>query len=400
VSIHNRRTVLIAVLAAGANLRLGVVQIGPVIERIRHDLDASSAIAGALTTIPFVCSGVFAFTGSGLVRRIGNVATIRLALLFVTAGTLARAAAPSVGLMLLATVVIGLGLATLSVALASTVKLNFAERAGSITGAYIASMSAFSGVLSVVTVPLADAFGDWRIALAAGAAPGFAALALWLRPLHEPPAPEIPEEHKPHPRRRLVVTLILVYGLQSICFTTMIAWIAALYEDAGWPPGRAALATASIPILTVASALLVPVLSGPATRRTWILGTGLAMSASLVGMATVPGTAALLWLVGFGLTCGAIFPLVMTLPLDMRDAPEDVARLTAWMLGFGFLISAAGPIAAGALRDATGGFTLPVLLVAGCAAAAGILARSPLLDEPRRALLRLEPVSPDAHVDR
>ena len=39
-------------------------------ERIRDDLGASSAVAGALTTIPFLCSGVFAFTGSGLVRRI------------------------------------------------------------------------------------------------------------------------------------------------------------------------------------------------------------------------------------------------------------------------------------------------------------------------------------------
>jgi hypothetical protein len=56
-------------------------------------------------------------------------------------------------------------------------------------------------------------------------------------------------------------------------------------------------------------------------------------------------------------------------------------------------------VAAGALRDATGGFTVPVLIVAGCAAVAGILARSPLLDEPRRPLLRLEPVGPDANVD-
>jgi cyanate permease len=90
----------------------------------------------------------------------------------------------------------------------------------------------------------------------------------------------------------------------------------------------------------------------------------------------------------------------MTLPLDMREAPDDVARLTAWMLAFGFLIAAVGPAAAGALRDATGAFTLPVLLLAGCAAAAGILARSPLLDESRRTLLRFQPVPADADVDR
>jgi CP family cyanate transporter-like MFS transporter len=400
VSNRNRRAVLIAVLAAAANLRLGVVQVGPVIERIRADTGASSGLAGVLTTIPFICSSVFAFAGSGMVRHIGDVATMRLALLFVTAGTLARAAAPTIDLMLAATVVIGLGVATLSVVLPSTVKLHFAERAGSVTGAYIASMSAFSALIAVVTVPLAEAFGDWRIALAAAAIPGLVALALWLRAPVQPPAPQLPEARKAHPRLRLVVTLALVYGLQSICFTTMTAWIAALYEDAGWPPGRAALATASIPILSVVSALLVPVISRPTTRRNWILAAGLTMSASLIGMATIPTTGAPLWLLAFGLGCGAIFPLVMTLPLDMREAPDDVARLTAWMLAFGFLIAAVGPAAAGALRDATGAFTLPVLLLAGCAAAAGVLARSPLLDESRRTLLRFQPVPADADVDR
>ena len=63
------------------------------------------------------------------------------------------------------------------------------------------------------------------------------------------------------------------------------------------------------------------------------------------------------------------------------------------------MIAAVGPAAAGALRDATGAFTLPVLLLAGCAAGAGILARSPLLDEPRGTLLRLQPVPADADVD-
>jgi len=388
------------VLAAAANLRLGVVQVGPVIEPIRADTGASSGLAGVLTTIPFICSGVFAFAGSGMVRRIGDVATMRLALVFVTAGTLARAAAPTIDLMLAATVVMGLGVGTLSVALPSTVKLHFADRAGSVTGAYIASMSAFSALIAVVTVPLADAFGDWRIALAAAAVPGLVALALWLGAPVQPPAAQLPEERKAHPRLRLVVALALVYGLQSICFTTMTAWIAALYEDAGWPAGRAALATASIPILSVVSALLVPVISRPTTRRTWILVAGLTMCASLVGMATIPTNGAPLWLLGFGVGCGAIFPLVMTLPLDMREAPDDVARLTAWMLAFGFLISAVGPAAAGALRDATGAFTLPLLLLAGCAAGAGVLARSPLLDEPRGSLLRLQPVPADADVDR
>jgi CP family cyanate transporter-like MFS transporter len=161
----------------------------------------------------------------------------------------------------------------------------------------------------------------------------------------------------------------------------MIGWVAAIYREEGWSDGTAALATTSIPVLTVVASLLVPVVSRRETRRDWILATGLAMAVALVLIALVPTLAAPVWLLVFGLASGAIFPLVMTLPLDLLDHPADVGQLTAWMLGVGYLIAGGGPTVAGALRDVSGSFEVPLLLIAGCALVAGLLARSPLLDD-------------------
>ena len=76
-----------------------------------------------------------------------------------------------------------------------------------------------------------------------------------------------------------------------------------------------------------------------------------------------------MWLVIFGVGTGAIFPLCLALPLDLTDSEAGAARLTAWMLGFGYIVSAGSPTAVGGLRDLTGDFAAPMTLLAAIAPA-------------------------------
>jgi CP family cyanate transporter-like MFS transporter len=70
-----------------------------------------------------------------------------------------------------------------------------------------------------------------------------------------------------------------------------------------------------------------------------------------------------------GFANGALFTLVMTLPLDVSDRPAEVGAVAGLMLGAGYCVSAIAPFALGAVRDATGNFsdTLWVVVVAGVA---------------------------------
>ena len=70
-----------------------------------------------------------------------------------------------------------------------------------------------------------------------------------------------------------------------------------------------------------------------------------------------------------GAAIGTIFPLMLTLPLDLARRPGDVGALAALMLLGGYLISAIGPLALGAARDLTGSFTLALWVLVVLSAA-------------------------------
>ena len=56
---------------------------------------------------------------------------------------------------------------------------------------------------------------------------------------------------------------------------------------------------------------------------------------------------ALAWACVLGVGNGAIFPLMMTLPLDAADRPEQVAGLVGMMLGIGYTAGALAPVLIG-----------------------------------------------------
>ena len=67
-----------------------------------------------------------------------------------------------------------------------------------------------------------------------------------------------------------------------------------------------------------------------------------------------------------GLGIGGLFPLALTLPLDYSANADEAGRLTAMTFFVGYVVAAVGPVAVGALRDATGGEAGPfVALGAG-----------------------------------
>jgi CP family cyanate transporter-like MFS transporter len=57
----------------------------------------------------------------------------------------------------------------------------------------------------------------------------------------------------------------------------------------------------------------------------------------------------------------------MMLPLDNTHSADEANTWNAFVLTVGYLIAAVGPLLMGALRDVTGGFRVPVvMLVAVC----------------------------------
>jgi CP family cyanate transporter-like MFS transporter len=387
---------LVAVLVAALNLRLGIASPGPVMETIRADTGMSSGLAGVLITIPFACMSAFAFAGPPLIRRSSPHGVILLALVLIGGGTLARAVAPTPLLLIAATIPIGMGISLAGVALPVVVKQHFQHHSGAVTAAYVSSFSIGVAVIASTIDPLADAVGGWREAFAISAVPALIAAVVWaaamravgrseavraseLEPAGAPLAGGAVAAGAPLARDaaasgatfdrgrlpdRVELTAAASFGLQSMCYAGLVGWIAALYVDAGWSERTAALATASLGLFVIPGSLLFARLSQGRDRRPWLAVTIAVMAVGMFGIALAPEAAPVAWLVAFGFGGGAALALQLALPIDLRASADGVARLTAWMLGLGYIFSAVSPTLVGVLRDATGGFTVPMTVLA------------------------------------
>jgi MFS transporter, CP family, cyanate transporter len=317
-----QRLALAAIVAVAFTLRLAIVGIGPLVEEIRADLGMSRSVAGLLTTIPFVCMSLFAFAGMRMVARMGYGLLVQVCLLVLAVGSLLRAVMPDAALLLAMTVPIGVAVALAGVAVPPVVKERFASRGGKVTGAWVAAMGLGATVASLTAVPLAHALGGWRAALAVTAIPPAVAIPLWALTRAKSFRRPRPGSF-PRPPWRTSVLLALVFGLQSVCFTGMIAWAAPLLASEGFSDVAAGAAPAVISFVSLPLALLVPGLSDGRDRRRWIAASAAVMAAGTFGL--------------------------------------------------GFALSALGPVLVGALRDLSGGFALPMAVLGSCVVACGLL---------------------------
>jgi len=343
----------------------------------------SSTLVGVVTTIPFACMGAFSFLGPGVIQRFGTRSVLAWSLVLVGAGALIRAAMPSALLLILTTLPIGLGIALAGVTIPIVIKQYFSDRPGATMGAYTTAMSLGIMVVGLTAVPLADALGSWRDAFALSALPALLALPMWLLakvddhriPVGGAPVAGVPASVRASLRpTRTGVYLGVLFGLQALCFASIVTWGVALYEDAGWSHADAALAISSLGFLTIVASLTVPPLSDRGERRTWCIATLSMLAAGMLGMAVAPGWHGGIWMILFGFGGGAFLPLCFALPLDLEHDPAHVGRLTAAMLGIGHGMAAIGPLLVGRLRDLSGGFELAFLLLFALAAADVLLA--------------------------
>lgn len=104
----------IGLLLIGANLRIGVASVGPVLASVREDLGLSATTASLLTTIPVVAFGAFAFLAPALTRRIGMHRLMGLAMITLAAGMMVRLQ-PSLPSLFAGTVIVGAAIAVANV---------------------------------------------------------------------------------------------------------------------------------------------------------------------------------------------------------------------------------------------------------------------------------------------
>jgi CP family cyanate transporter-like MFS transporter len=374
---------LVALFLSAVALRPQLVGVGPLLPEIKVDLGLAHAVAGLLATIPVLCMGLFAPPAPFLSERLGTRRAIALCLAAIGVFGLARALAPPALAVILLTFGVGVGIGLAGALLPVAVKERFPDRPAFATGVYTTGINLGSALASAAAVPIAHAAGGWRASFVVFSAVTLVLVVLWQAQTAREPAhvrlllrpPRLPW------RNGVAWVLVVAFGLMGVIFYGLNSWLPDSYVERGWSAGSAGALLAVFNVAALPGGLLVSwAADRVGSRRAYLLASATLMLGGVLGVVLLPG-GGWLWAALMGFANGALFALVMTLPLDVADRPADVGAVAGLMLGAGYCIAAVAPFGLGAVRDATGSFTATLWVVAG--AAAILLAVSALLSRER-----------------
>jgi MFS transporter, CP family, cyanate transporter len=358
---------LAAVVLVALNLRPAIASVPPLADSIAADYRLSAAATGLLTTLPVLCMGAFAPLGALLGRRFGTERLLAAALLLIATGTAMRAIA-GLWLLYLATVLFGVGIAVAGALLPPLVRERFPDRVGPVTGLYTTGLIGGALLAASLTAPLHTALGvGWPAALGLWALPALLALAGWLAVAGRTapvPVEAVPGAPAPWRSRRAWAATFFMGG-QSLLYYASLAWLAARYTALGFSAAEAGLLLGLFSATQLVSALGLPLLAHHfGDPRPWIAASLATTGGALALIAYLPGAVPWLWASLLGLGMGGQFALALTVLSTLGANPRESAAATGMALFVGYLLAAAGPVVAGALRDATGGYVVPFAALA------------------------------------
>ncbi|WP_054750622.1 MFS transporter [Lacticaseibacillus thailandensis] len=158
MSRPTRRAIIMlttGILLIGANLRLPITMMPPMLDSVRRAAGLPTSLAGLLTTIPLLMFAVISPVVAQLGIRRGNGQTLLLTMAILVVGSYLRIITGAWAL-LLGTALVGIGIAGGNVLLPALIKEKFPDRIGPLTAVYSTTMSivaslatAFAGVMSL-----------------------------------------------------------------------------------------------------------------------------------------------------------------------------------------------------------------------------------------------------------
>lgn len=392
---HAPTTLIIAgILLVAGNLRAALTTVGPVLSNLRDDLGLSSSAASFLVSLPLLAFAVVSPFVPRVALRLGLERTIAAALGVLAVGLVVRSTPPTV-LLWGGTLLIGVAIAVLNVVLPSWVKRDFPTKIGQVTGAYSAVQSGFAAVASGVAVPVAGLTGlGWRLPAAMWAGMALIAVGVLL-PLMWREAGETTEEatdapglvptdtgHAVHPgpplwRSLLAWQVAAFMGLQSTNYYVLITWLPSIEQDAGISDTTAGLHLVLFSIFGIGGSLGCSALLAR-LRNQQVLGAciALVLVVANLGIMLAPG-ATVVWACVAGIGGGSSIVFALSLFGMRARSHRTAASLSGMAQSLGYILAAVGPVAVGALHDATGSWTPPMavlLVLSGCLVVAGLLA--------------------------
>ena len=338
------------------NLRTVLLGVPPTLPTLHRELGLTYGAAGLLTTLPILVMAIGALPGAFVIARLGPRSSVAAGLVLVTAGSVLRAVLPAVAPLFGFTLVMAIGIAITQPALPSLVQAWFSSLIARATAIYSSGLLVGEIVAATITLPLLlqGLRLGWRGALAVWAIPAGMVLLLWL-------AITPPEGRKPQASERRWLPDwrsgpawrgALLMGGASVAYYGMNTWIPDTLT-ARHAAGMIAPTLASLNILQLPVSFMLALLGDRVLGHRWpYIAAGTATVVGLIGYALLPAGSAPVWTGMIGAASSLVFILNLSLPSLV--APDQVARMSAFMFAIGYACAFLAPSAGGVGWDLTG----------------------------------------------
>lgn len=352
------------VVALALNLRPILTAIGPLLAEIRADTGLGLQGASLLTVIPVLCMGSVALFLPWLARWLPEHRGVACSLLAIAGACLWRLWAAQGVALIASAALAGSGVAIIQALVPGIVKRWFPQRVPMALGLYSAALMAGGGMAATLSPRIAH-LADWHAGLGVWVLPALLALMLWVAV--RPREAVAPTQRGPVLNffgNRRAWLLAIYFGAANGGYTSMIAWLPMFYRQLGWSAQDAGGLIGVMTIFQVIGAFAAPMLARRRPdRRPWLLTMLVLQSIGMAGLLLAPLAGTALWVALIGCGLGSMFSLCLTLTLDHLPDARAAGYLAAFVQGIGFIITGIIPYAVGWLREVTGSFQTPWLLL-------------------------------------
>ncbi|MFJ5865113.1 CynX/NimT family MFS transporter [Streptomyces parvus] len=370
------RLIAVGLVLAALNLRPAITSLGALLEEVREGLHMSGSVAGVLTSVPPLCFAVFGVMAPRLARRFGAGAVVCAGMAAIAVGLVVRPYIGSTAGFLAASALALMGIAVSNILMPVIVKRWFPDRVGTMTGLYSMALALGTALAAALTVPVTGALGgNWRTGLVVWAVLAAVAVLPWIVLVRDrTPAPGQPAPVAANAteapalkitRSRTAWGLACFFGLQATAAYITMGWMPQIFRDAGVSAGTAGLLLAVTMAMGVPLAFVIPrVASRLKNQGPIVVVLGLCGLIGYSGLYLAPAAGAWAWALLLGVA-NCAFPLALTMIGMRARSGAGVVRLSAFAQSTGYLLSIPGPLLVGVLYQHSGGWGLPIALMAG-----------------------------------
>jgi CP family cyanate transporter-like MFS transporter len=386
---------VVVLVVTAVNLRPALTTITAALDEVVAEYGLSGLATSVLVTLPVVVFAVGVPIGPWLAVRVGaDRAIVLLSALVATSLVVRPYSAP---LLFLGTVVASAAITGITVLASAVFRRGSQGAAANLTSAFTGLITVGAAIGALFILPILDAVGGsvptalllWAIPAILGT---LALAATAPRGEHIVPEPRDPVRMRTYLRLPAAWALILFFGLQSVVFYGVTAWLPTMLRDRGLGAQDAAVAYVLVSVLGLIGALTAPRIGLAPHRRPRVVAVIATLAvAGWLGLAYAPTGTRLLWALLLGLSQGAGFALSLAFVVFRAETPAQAASLSAVVQGVGYAIAATGPLLMGLLLDLTSSWTLPILFLLAAAVLEGVAglyagADRPVHDGARRTL--------------